>query len=254
VVSIRDAWSDQNGVFVGFKAGDNKSNHGHLDLATFVLDALDQRWAIDLGADDYNLPGYFDTSSKRWTYYRMRAEGHNTLVINPSRAPDQDPMAAAKIVGLGTQPGKPFAIANLTFAYPSYVLNLQRGIAVPNRNSVIVQDELTTNQPIELWWFMHTVANVQLSEDKHEATLDQGSARLWCGTVSPSEASFTVMDAKPLGSSPNPTGQDQNLGIRKLAIHLKGVTSTRLSVVMVPLAVGQEPPTQMPAVVPLKEW
>ena len=46
-------------LFVGFKAGDNKANHSHLDLGSFVFDAAGVRWAMDLGADDYNLPGYF---------------------------------------------------------------------------------------------------------------------------------------------------------------------------------------------------
>ena len=38
----------------------------HLDLGTFVLDALGQRWAGDLGPDDYDLPGYF--GPERFTY------------------------------------------------------------------------------------------------------------------------------------------------------------------------------------------
>ena len=41
--------SDAEALFIGFKAGDNRVNHSHLDLGTFVLDALGQRWAIDLG-------------------------------------------------------------------------------------------------------------------------------------------------------------------------------------------------------------
>ena len=41
------------------------------------------RWATDLGPDDYNLPGYFDTkkgtASPRWKYYRLNNRSHNTL-------------------------------------------------------------------------------------------------------------------------------------------------------------------------------
>jgi len=66
VVSMRSAWDDGDAIFVAFKAGDNRSNHSNLDLGSFVLDASGYRWAIDLGADDYNLPGYF--GSQRWTY------------------------------------------------------------------------------------------------------------------------------------------------------------------------------------------
>ena len=35
---------------------------------------------LDLGGDNYNLPGYF--GRQRWTYYRLRTEGHNTLTID----------------------------------------------------------------------------------------------------------------------------------------------------------------------------
>ena len=79
VAFFRSAGNDKDAFFVGFKGGDNKANHSHLDLGTFVLDALGQRWALDLGSDDYNLPGYF--GKQRWNYYRLRTEGHNTLTI-----------------------------------------------------------------------------------------------------------------------------------------------------------------------------
>ena len=36
---LHSDWEDPNGVFFGFKGGDNKANHSHLDLGTFVLDA-----------------------------------------------------------------------------------------------------------------------------------------------------------------------------------------------------------------------
>src|SRR5262249_44702003 len=59
VATFRSAWHDPDALFVGFKAGDSKVNHSHLDLGTFVLDAMGSRWAVDLGADNYNLPGYW---------------------------------------------------------------------------------------------------------------------------------------------------------------------------------------------------
>jgi hypothetical protein len=49
--------------------------HSQADAGSFVLDGARQRWIIDLGADDYDLPGYFDhgadnRSGARWRYYR----------------------------------------------------------------------------------------------------------------------------------------------------------------------------------------
>src|SRR4030042_85485 len=100
VATMRGAWNDRNTWFVGFKAGDNKANHSNLDLGSFVLDAYGKRFIMDLGADNYNAPGYFSTGANgpRWNYYRMRAEGHNTLVINPGTKADQDPLVFTKIV------------------------------------------------------------------------------------------------------------------------------------------------------------
>ena len=253
-VLFRSTWNDRDAIFAGFKAGDNGAPHAHLDIGSFVLDALGQRWALDLGGDNYDLSGYFDEESQRWTYYRMRAEGHNTLVINPSGGPDQDPRAAAKITRFKTQTEKPFAIADLTTAYPSYVLKSERGIALPNRDSVIVQDEVTMNQPIELWWFMHTPARIE--SDGQTALLSQGSMRLWCAIISPQKAEFTAMDAKPLPSSPNPAGQNSNYGIRKIAIHLPdtGPNPFTLAVAMVPLKPDDPIPTTPPPITPLANW
>ena len=85
VAFFRSAFDDPKAWYVGFKGGNNKANHSHLDLGTFVLDALGQRWACDLGGDNYDLPAYF--GKNRWTYYRLRTEAHNTLTINGENQP-----------------------------------------------------------------------------------------------------------------------------------------------------------------------
>jgi hypothetical protein len=63
------------------------------------------------------------------------------------------------------------------------------------------------------------------------------------------------MDAVPLPTSPVPNnGQDSTDGIRKLYIHHVGASAPRLVVWLVPLEVGDVPPTAMPSVVPLDNW
>jgi len=250
IVTLRSAWNDRQALFVGFKAGDNKANHSNLDLGTFVLDALGARWAVDLGADDYNLPAYF--GGQRWTYYRLRAEGHNTLVINPGQAADQDPAAAATIARFQSQLDRAFAIADLTPAYAKHAHAVRRGIALLQRQQVLLQDEVQTGQPADVWWFVHTPAEVKLNEDARSATLSQGGQALEARLLSPAEARFTVMDAQPLPSSPNPDRQAKNQGIRKLAVHVTNVTDLRLSTVFIPVRPGQAAPTPRP--VPLAQW
>lgn len=252
VVCFRGSWEDANAWFAAFKAGDNKANHSHLDLGTFVLDALGHRWAVDLGADDYNLPGYF--GRERWTYYRLRAEGHNTLVLNPSADPDQDPRAAGKILKFESNPVRAYAVADLTRAYARHAERVQRGVRREGA-TVLVQDEIEAGQPAEVWWFMHTPAQVSLSDDQHSAILTQGQAKLWASLLSPSGARFTVLEAKPLPSSPNPENQRANERVRKLAVHLPGMKNLRLVVAFAP-AEGESPgpAAQATPCPPLAEW
>ncbi|MGZ8920852.1 MAG: heparinase II/III domain-containing protein, partial [Limisphaerales bacterium] len=161
VATFRSSWDDSDAVFVGFKAGDNKANHSNLDLGTFVLDANGVRWAVDLGADNYNLPGYF--GKNRWNYYRMRAEGHNTLVINPGVEPDQNPSAAPRITKFESSSAETIAIADLTAAYAHAASEVKRGLSF-SADRVLVQDEVQAREPAEVWWFMHTPAEIRLDD------------------------------------------------------------------------------------------
>jgi len=215
------------------------------------MEALGVRWAVDLGADNYNLPGYF--GGLRWTYYRLRAEGHNTLLIAPGREPDQDPRAAAPIVRFESQPSRAFAIADLTAAYKNHAQSALRGIALLDRKQVLVQDEIKTPKPADIWWFLHTRAKVELGGDA-SATLAQDGARLWAKILSPAGAKFTVMDASPLPTSPHPEKQGDNKGVRKLAIHLENASDATLAVLLVPLRAKEAPPGTLPDVTPLQKW
>jgi Heparinase II/III-like protein len=258
VVTLRTAWDEPAAWFIAFKAGDNKVNHSHLDLGTFVLDALGERWAIDLGSDDYNLPGYF--GGKRWTYYRLRAEGHNTLVLNPGQDADQDPRAAAKVARFkpggdtssGGGGGASFAIADLTPAYAKDAQSVQRGVKLFARGAVLVQDELHCKEPGELWWFMHTRAQVTVKEGGRAAVLEQNGKRLLARIAEPADARFEVRPAEPLPTSPAPAGQAKNPGVRKLAVHLSGVRDVRLAVVFD--AVNDADAPALPATGPLAQW
>lgn len=250
VVTMRSSWNEANALFVGFKSGDNKANHSHLDLGTFVLDALGERWILNNKGDNYNLPKYF--GDLRWTYYRLRAEGHNTLVLNPNGEPDQDPKAAAKITHFESSDARSFAITDLTAAYKKNATKVQRGLQLFDRATapkVLLQDEIKTPTPTDLWWFVHTSAQISLDETGTVATLSIKDKKMTAKVLSPARAKFTVMEAAPLPSSPQPPKQGDNTGMRKLAIHLEGASDERIAVVFSPGAQS----TSM-ALKPLNEW
>lgn len=260
VATFRSKWEDPNTSFLGLKAGNNVVSHGHYDLGSFVFEALGQQWAIDLGKDDYNLPGYSQYDGQRLEYYRLNPQGHNTLVINPelnnNRGQQQDIKAFSKIERYQSKPLGGFAIANLTDAYDEKdVVTANRGVMLTdNRTRATIQDEVKLNKPSTVYWFMHTEAEIEVSEDGKSAILSKGGEKLWVGLDSDVDARFTVMDAKPLPGTPNPAKQNQNVGIRKLAVELNDVEEFRLTVNMVPV-VGdlQDINTNIPTV-KLDEW
>jgi Heparinase II/III-like protein len=252
VAAFRSAWDDPNAVFLGLKAGDNRANHSHLDLGSFVLDAQGARWGLDLGSDDYNLPGYF--GNKRWTYYRLRAEGHNTLVLNPGPGPDQNPKAAAAIVTFKSNPGRSLAVTDLSAAYAAHADRVWRGVALLDRSQVLVQDEIKAKKPADVWWFFHTRADPELTANGTKARLRQGSARLEAQILSPPGATFTIREAEPLPGTSHPPKQAENRGIKKLALHLPDQTDLRIAVLFTPLSEGKPAPEKSPALVNLAEW
>jgi hypothetical protein len=253
VATMRGAWNDKKTWFVGFKAGDNEANHSHLDLGSFVLDAYGKRFIMDPGADNYNAPGYFNTGRNggRWNYYRMRAESHNIFVLNPGAQADQDPEASAMITRFDSKGTTAFAIADLTPAYAANARSAVRGIALAGGNTVVIRDEIKTDNPARLWWFLHTRAQVAVAGNGRSAILTIDSAKVVAEIVFPSKAKFTVMNAAPLETSPK-VENNKNEGIRKLAISIDNITDERIVVVIRPVSGKSSAASAFYK--PLKDW
>ena len=204
------------------------------DLGGFVFDALGARWAMDLGADNYNLPGYF--GGQRWQLLiplAGRRPQHPRPQSRPGTGPG--PSAAARLIRFESKPAKAFAIADLTSAYHRSARKVCRGLALLARNQLVIQDEIQAAQPAEVWWFMHTPAGIAIEKDGRAATLEQAGVQLRAEILSPERAFFEVRDAQAaarLAPSGPPAG---NREIRKLTIHLARVTDCRLAVRLVPL-------------------
>ena len=262
MVTMRGRWEDVRATFIGCKGGEMGAAHGNLDAGTFVLDALGKRWFHDLGGDDYALPGYFNdtpsTGTDRWDYYRMRPEGQNTLTINPSANADMVLNAVAPLVAYQSESAGSgsFAIHDLTSVY-SGMTRVWRGTRLfGTRDEILIQDEIQSSTGKTVWWFAHfsyPATAVTLDPDGSSALMTQGSERLWCKILS-GGGTFQLMDAVPLPSSPNPSGQNANSGYKKLAIHLTQVTNTTLAVWFVPLSESAAIPTTPPTLSALNTW
>lgn len=272
VAFLRSEWTG-DALYIGFKGGDNAANHSHLDLGTFVLDAESQRWAIDLGADDYNLPGYF--GNQRWNYYRLRTEGQNTLVFDGQ---NQDPKAKAPIVAFKSQGAiaraavpsaadrsaaapsaagaltrgpdsgsrRSFAIADLSAAYAKSASKVLRGVAMLDRKAVLVQDEIESDHASEVEWVMHTRADAEI--DGPDVTLTWNDRKLRLHAFEPADGTWSVQPLK-IDSPQRPIH-----GVNRLVFRFKNTElQTRVVILMWP-ATGLEKAMLKIAAVPLVKW
>ncbi len=242
VAFFRSSWDDPDAIFLGVKAGDLKVGHSQLDLGTFVLDAGRVRWALDLGADDYNLPGYF--GKERWNYYRNRTESHNTLLVDGE---NQNPKAEAAFLAHRFERGLAWVVMNLDQAYAGKLKRQRRGVALVDRRHVVVQDEIEALQPVEVLWGMVTDAEVELQGA--QAELRKPGRRLSARILRPPEAVFDVVPTTP------PPPQNPNQGTRKLVAKLPAkVSALRLVVALTPYREGEPAPRLDWRDRPLDSW
>jgi len=238
-VGMCSDWDDKNALSVCLKGGFNNEIHGSLNTGSFVLDALGERWAWLIGQESYDVPGYWDYSEngQRWTYYRMRAEGQNAMVLNPSNKPDQYPLAYSKIEKFESKPHASFAIIDATpaFSNDETVNSAKRGFyMLDNRQKIMIQDEIQA-QNADYWWFMQTKAAIEIGADGKTAVLEQNGKKMMVFLRSNVPAVFQVLDAKPLPMCPNPPENSPNSAVKKLTVHIPVANDITVSLVFVPL-------------------
>ena len=220
VVTMRTDWNDPDAWFVGFKGGDNKANHGQLDVGTFVLDYAGVRWATDLGADDYNMPGYF--GAQRFDYYRNNNRSHNTLVIGDKI---QNTKAVCNIVEFEVEAGVTTAVCDMTEAYAGQATSVIRTVRINDSGWLTITDELECVEE-QVRWGMVTRSDITLSRDKKIATLNRSGKKINVSLTSSNAKEFEIIPTTP------PTEKEaQNQGYKMLAVFAEPVDG-RVTIIM----------------------
>lgn len=245
--SFRNTW-DESGIVAALHVGENKYKyHGHYDLGSFYIESNGARFFTDLGNEQYELPN-------RQYSYRIRAEGHNTLAINPSKELDQQEGVECLISSFSGG-NEAYAATDLTVAYePSGAKSVVRGLKmIKDKECVVIQDEISLNAPGEIYWFAHTKGQIEVANDGRSAVVTVGSEKMWVGIIS-DDGKFTVMNAEPLPTSPVVPNQTNNSNYRKLAVHLTNTKDTTISVACIPLKQGEIQPSWTPSMKAMSEW
>ncbi len=246
--------SHTDNVFVGMQGGDISAGHIGMSLGSFVLDMNGKRFVKTLGAGNYVWPGYFSTStvdSPRYTYYCMRGEGNNTLIVDPGYSGEQSKSSFVKLIDSGTSANTAFGVMDLTSTNDKFD-KYYRGIMITdNRRRVVVQDEIKATAAAgafkDVYWFAHTGdpenggADVVISDDGKSAILTIGNQSI-VAKITRGMGTFEWVDAEPLPSSPNPEIQHARMEKygKKLRIHMTNIISATIRVEFSPLGMETE--------------
>jgi hypothetical protein len=220
-IAIHRTGLGKDDLFLGIKAGKAEVNHGHMDAGSFVLDFLGERWASDLGSQDYNSleqtgMDLFDQTqdSLRWTVFRLNNLSHNTLSYNGRL---HRVSGAAEIV---SSKGAP---ENETIVDMTAPLGLPEGAKAERRfrvtedpATVTITDTISGLKPGDtIEWNMLTPATPEPSENGFSLSL--GGRSLMLSLTSAQEQSRSGKPADP----PPADFDEGNPGVSRIVLSAK---------------------------------
>lgn len=167
---MRSEWDD-SAMFAGLHGGKNYEIGGDLDAGSVLLEMGGERFFVELGGEE-SLP----------LLLRKRAEGQNTLTVDPAPvpAPDQNPDAVASILEMRSSPTRAYAVVDMSGIHDK-VLRAKRGLLLCEQRQVaVIQDEMTLKESAEIVWAAWTRAEVTVESNGKIARLTQNGKTLVC--------------------------------------------------------------------------
>lgn len=250
VAMHRSAWRD-TATFVAVKGGSPGSNHAHMDIGTFVMDADGVRWALDLGAQSYHSLeskgirlSNRKQDSQRWTVFRLNTLAHNTLVVDGEM---QRVAGSAPITKFIDQAPMPHTIVDLSSAYAGQLASARRGVGLRDR-CVLIQDEIKAlDRKTVVRWGMVTRAKVK-SMRGGIAELARDGKRLTLRVLAPDGVKLQIYET----AQPPAVHDHANPGTRMIGFELTVPASAarRLTVLLTPGSVEGH----STKVSPLADW
>jgi hypothetical protein len=229
VAVMRSSWTNPDALYLAIKGGTASANHAHMDAGSFILEANGERWARDLGAQDYNsleskgldIWG-LKQDSARWKVFRLNNFSHNTLTINGQL---HNVQGFAPITEFSTDGPTAHAVVDLTTTFAGQASKVIREFDLTQGGDVRIEDTLEGLQPGDnVRWAMVTSAHVELQGTR--AILRQDGKELEATETASSTVPFEVIPASP----PNDGYDAPNPNTYILIINAKTPKSGRLGI------------------------
>lgn len=214
----------QNSIYLIAKGGDPDEAHQQMDVGTFIIESAGVRWSDDLGADSYDLPGFWDgkVNGKRWEYFKNSNHSHNTLSIDGKI---QYAQGIGKIINYDDKSTKPYFTIDMTSAYTGQATSVLRTFTYLDAHRVRIQDDVKLNAYSKLLiWNMITAAGIQCNDK--EAILSKDGKKLRLKIMGNNPYVFhTKVIPTPIHEKEYPV-----LGYTMLRVEVSGVENVRLEI------------------------
>lgn len=168
----RSSW-ESGAMYTGLMGGLNSCSHGQIDSGNFIYHNKGVVWIMDLGNEQYNAYQYFGNG--RYHYYRASSEGQNVVCF----VSDQENIAFGQFSEAGGTITKTYsdehgayALLDNTAVYLNKAVFARRGILTTNdRETVVIQDEMTFSKIESVYWIAHTAQSIELDSSGKVAYL-----------------------------------------------------------------------------------
>ena len=232
IAVLRGDSKDSGSLYLAYRAGKARVSHGHQDAGSFIMDMNGIRWAEELGREAYSVPGYNTNGDSRWTFYKTRAEGHNTIVIDPDMDHARNLDGTGYVEKSDLKDAGGYTIMNLDEVYNIKAKGYRRGFKIDDkRMSVVIRDEIDLKAPGEVYWFMHTKADIEVQGNR--AILTQGEEKLYMDfIIEGGAAEIYKAAAEPFPLSPNPEVQTKHTNYNKVMVKVNGTGRVNITVKM----------------------
>ena len=216
---------------IGLHGGKNNTFGGELDAGSVILESQGERFFVETGGVEELSPAV-----------RKRAQGQNTLVIDPTEGdvPDQNPDADAKLVEVRTAPDRAFAVIDMSGTKDT-ILRGKRGILLTqNRKVSVIQDEITVATPCRAVWSAWTKATVVYLASR-TVILEQNGKKIIC-------------KLSGVGSPAKFAAEPQSGGFTRITVEAEVQGKMRLAVACKPYSDGDDRSERFYEVCPMSRW
>lgn len=254
IASTRSGFGEEE-FYVAFHGADDGGGRVvDMDAGTYIVDLFGQRWVMDSGSEGATYTSYAGVGLR--DYYRMRAEGHNTIVLNPSFYEDQNYYALKDIDRFEYNDRYTIMASDFTNVYEfKGAESFKRGIMVDKAAmSTTVQDEIKLSVPSDFYSFIHVGGTLDIAADGRSAVITQGTNQMYVQLVGDSGLRFEKMNAVPLETSPKPYSGTDDSARWKLMIHSENLTETKYAVVISPLCGNEKTAAAEYSITDIDSW